>query len=75
MSALGTGLLVRVLAAEVGMTGPPIHICLILMAKGGYDPAVGFWEKEAPGFLINSPSDDETRTNQIKQWLPEAHKY
>ena len=60
------------------------HIGLILMAKAGYDPAtaVGFWERmskvqqggKAPEFLSTHPSD-ETRINQIKQWLPEAQKY
>ena len=60
------------------------HIGLILMAKAGYDPAaaVGFWERmskvqqggKAPEFLSTHPSD-ETRINQIKEWLPEAQKY
>jgi len=60
------------------------QIGLILMAKAGYDPsaAVGFWERMAkvkqggspPEFLSTHPSD-ETRTGQIKQWLPEAMKY
>jgi len=60
------------------------HIGLILMAKAGYDPsaAVGFWERmskvqqggKSPEFLSTHPSD-ETRINQIKQWLPEAQKY
>jgi predicted Zn-dependent protease len=60
------------------------HIGLILMAKAGYDPAaaVGFWERmsnvqqggKPPQFLSTHPSD-ETRINQIRQWLPEAQKY
>lgn len=57
------------------------HIGLILMAKAGYDPsvAVAFWERMSkiqqggnpPEFLSTHPSDD-TRIQQIKQWLPEA---
>jgi metalloendopeptidase OMA1, mitochondrial len=60
------------------------HIGLILMAKAGYDPAaaVPFWERmsklqqagQTPEFLSTHPSD-ETRINQIKQWLPEARQY
>jgi predicted Zn-dependent protease len=60
------------------------HIGLILMAKAGYDPAaaVGFWERmskvqqdgKPPQFLSTHPSD-ETRINQIRQWLPEAQKF
>jgi predicted Zn-dependent protease len=54
------------------------------MAKAGYDPsaAVGFWQRMAKvqqggqplEFLSTHPSD-ETRIDQIKQWLPEAQKY
>jgi metalloendopeptidase OMA1, mitochondrial len=60
------------------------HIGLILMAKAGYDPsaAVGFWERmskvqqggKPPEFLSTHPSD-ETRIEQIKQWLPEAMQH
>jgi predicted Zn-dependent protease len=60
------------------------HIGLILMAKAGYDPsaAVGFWQRMSKvqqggqplEFLSTHPSD-ETRIDQIKQWLPEAQKY
>lgn len=57
------------------------HIGLILMAKAGYDPreAVNFWKRmsqqaggqKPPEFLSTHPSD-QTRINQIEQWLPEA---
>jgi predicted Zn-dependent protease len=60
------------------------HIGLILMAKAGYDPsaAVPFWERMSKAqqsgqtfeFLSTHPSD-QTRINQIKQWLPEAMSY
>jgi predicted Zn-dependent protease len=54
------------------------------MAKAGYDPAaaVAFWERmskvqqsgQMPEFLSTHPSD-QSRINQIKQWLPEARSY
>jgi predicted Zn-dependent protease len=56
---------------------------LIYMARAGYDPAaaVGFWTRFAqyneasgsgtPWFLRTHPLD-ETRIEQIKEWLPEA---
>lgn len=60
------------------------HIGLILMAKAGYNPsaAIAFWERmsklgagqKPPAFLSTHPSD-ETRIEQIKQWLPEAMQY
>ncbi len=60
------------------------YIGLILMAKAGYDPraAAPFWERmksvkqgpAPPEFLSTHPSDD-TRIDQINQWLPEALQY
>lgn len=57
---------------------------LIFMAMAGYNPseAVGFWQRMAsmkggqapPEFMSTHPSD-ETRIQQIKEWLPEAMKY
>jgi predicted Zn-dependent protease len=58
---------------------------LIYMARAGYNPeeAVGFWQRfaefnrrgggggETPWFLRTHPLD-ETRIQQIQQWLPEA---
>jgi predicted Zn-dependent protease len=60
------------------------HLGLIFMAMAGYDPreAVDFWQRMAaqdkggapPEFLSTHPAN-ETRINQIKQYLPEAMKY
>lgn len=60
------------------------HIGLILMAKAGYDPAeaIAFWERmeqasrggAALEFLSTHPGHG-TRIEQIRQWLPEAHRY
>jgi predicted Zn-dependent protease len=60
------------------------RIGLILMAKAGYDPraATGFWERMArassgggtPEFLSTHPGH-ETRTQQIREWLPEAMQH
>ncbi len=57
---------------------------LIFMAMAGYNPseAVAFWQRMAsmkggqapPEFMSTHPSD-ETRIQQIKEWLPEAMKY
>jgi predicted Zn-dependent protease len=59
------------------------RIGLLYMARAGYDPetAVGFWQRFAeynrqrgdnvPAFLRTHPLD-ETRIQQIKQWLPRA---
>jgi predicted Zn-dependent protease len=60
------------------------HLGLIFMAMAGYDPheAPAFWERmsasskggEPPEFLSTHPSND-TRINDIKNWIPEAMKY
>jgi len=59
------------------------RIGLTLMAKAGYDPAaaIAFWERmsklggdKPPEFLSTHPSD-ETRINQIREWLPEARAH
>ncbi|MCI0499892.1 MAG: M48 family metallopeptidase [Planctomycetales bacterium] len=59
---------------------------LIFMAMAGYDPeaAVGFWERMAaskkedgvkmPEFLSTHPAD-QTRIQNIKNFLPEARRY
>ena len=60
------------------------HRGLIYMAKAGYAPeaSVAFWERfsavnkqaganNTPSFLRTHPLD-ETRINQLKEWLPEA---
>ena len=57
------------------------HVGLILMAKAGYDPRVALemWERMErnerrggpPEYLSTHPSY-ETRTQQLKAWMPEA---
>lgn len=56
------------------------HIGLVLMAKAGYDPRVSIdvWErmegkgrKGPPEFLSTHPSY-ETRTQNLRSWMPEA---
>lgn len=59
------------------------HVGLILMAKAGYDPRVSLevWERMErkeqggpPGFLSTHPGY-ETRTQQLRGWMPEALKF
>jgi predicted Zn-dependent protease len=60
------------------------HLGLIFMAMAGYDPHVAteFWKRMAaskqggspPEFLSTHPSD-QTRINDINNWIPEAMKY
>ena len=60
------------------------HIGIVYMSKAGYDPkeAVAFWQRfmaynnqqggsQTPSFLRTHPLD-QTRIEQLKQWLPEA---
>lgn len=61
-------------ADEVGLT---------LMAKAGYDPRVSLelWERMerkergAPPEFISTHPSHETRTQQLKSWIPEALKF
>ncbi len=59
------------------------HVGLILMAKAGYDPRVSLemWERMErnehggpPEYLSTHPSYD-TRTQQLRAWMPEALSY
>ncbi|MBI2988785.1 MAG: M48 family metallopeptidase [Deltaproteobacteria bacterium] len=59
------------------------HVGLILMAKAGYDPRVSLevWERMErkehggpPEYLSTHPGY-ETRTQQLKSWIPEAMKF
>ena len=59
------------------------HVGLILMAKAGYDPNVSLevWERmerkergAPPEYLSTHPSY-ETRTQQLRAWIPEAMKF
>jgi len=59
------------------------HVGLILMAKAGYDPKVSLevWERmerkergAPPEYLSTHPSY-ETRTQQLRAWIPEAMKF
>jgi predicted Zn-dependent protease len=59
------------------------HLGLLYMARAGYNPeaAVGFWQRfadfnqkqggDTPWFLRTHPLD-ETRIQQLKNWMPEA---
>ncbi len=59
------------------------HLGIIFAAMAGYNPdaAVAFWQRMSAAtgggsnsWLSTHPSD-ATRIKQIKEWLPEAHKY
>ena len=58
------------------------HVGLILMAKAGYDPKVSLevWERMerkergAPPEYLSTHPGYETRTQQLKAWIPEASK-
>ncbi len=59
------------------------HVGLILMAKAGYDPKVALevWERMerkehgAPPEYLSTHPGYETRTQQLKAWIPEASKF
>ncbi len=85
MTAFGVGAQVGVLLPfSRKQESEADHLGLIFMAMAGYDPheAVTFWErmsaskdgKAPPEFLSTHPSD-QTRIEDLKNWLPEALKY
>jgi predicted Zn-dependent protease len=79
------GQLVVALPHSRGQESEADHIGLLYMARAGYDPqaAVAFWQRFAdynakagsatPWFLRTHPLD-ETRIQQLKEWLPQAKK-
>lgn len=85
LGAYGAGSQIgRQLPHSRGQESEADRIGLIYMARAGYDPAaaVGFWQRfqdynrqrggaSQPWFLRTHPLD-QTRINQIRQWLPEA---
>jgi len=84
LTAYGVGSTIGVLAYSRTQESEADHLGLIFMAMAGYNPnqAVNFWQRMAemnngekpPEFLSTHPSD-QTRINDIKNWLPEAMKY
>ena len=84
LTAYGIGSTLGTLAFSRTQETEADHLGLIFMAMAGYNPnaAVDFWQRMAamnqgqkpPEFLSTHPSD-QTRINDIKNWLPEAMKY
>lgn len=86
MAALGAGATVGyLLPMSRAQESEADRIGLILMAMAGYDPreAVGLWERMRAAnsgrsrqaeWLSTHPADD-TRIQNIRQWLPEAMRY
>jgi predicted Zn-dependent protease len=84
LTAYGVGSTIGVLAYSRTQESEADHLGLIFMSMAGYNPntAVDFWQRMAemnkgskpPEFLSTHPSD-QTRINDIKDWLPEAMKY
>ncbi len=84
LTAYGVGSTIGVLAYSRTQESEADHLGLIFMAMAGYNPgeAVDFWQRMAemnkgdkpPEFLSTHPSD-QTRIDDIKNWLPEAMKY
>jgi predicted Zn-dependent protease len=84
LTAYGVGSTLGTLAFSRTQESEADHLGLIFMAMAGYNPneAVDFWQRMAamnqgqkpPEFLSTHPSD-QTRIDDIKNWLPEAMKY
>lgn len=82
-SVYGVGSTLGTLAYSRQHESEADHMGLIFMAIAGYDPneAISFWQRMAaksgqkqPELLSTHPADD-TRIQQIKNWLPEALTY
>ena len=84
LTAYGVGSTIGILSYSRTQESEANHLGLIFMAMADYNPnaAVDFWQRMAemnkgskpPEFLSTHPSD-QTRINDIKNWLPEALKY
>jgi len=84
LTAYGVGSTIGILSYSRTQESEADHLGLIFMAMAGYNPnaAVDFWQRmtemnkgsKPPEFLSTHPSD-QTRINDIKNWLPEALKY
>lgn len=84
LTAYGVGSTIGILSYSRTQESEADHLGLIFMAMADYNPnaAVDFWQRMAemnkgskpPEFLSTHPSD-QTRINDIKNWLPEALKY
>jgi predicted Zn-dependent protease len=84
LTAYGVGSTIGILSYSRTQESEADHLGLIFMAMAGYNPnaAVDFWQRMAemnkgsnpPEFLSTHPSD-QTRIDDIKNWLPEALKY
>jgi predicted Zn-dependent protease len=84
LTAYGVGSTIGILSYSRTQESEADHLGLIFMAMADYNPnvAVDFWQRMAemnkgskpPEFLSTHPSD-QTRIDDIKNWLPEALKY
>lgn len=88
LQALGLGASVGlVLPFSRSQESEADHVGLILMAKAGYDPRASLevWERMekkesgkergAPPEYLSTHPGYETRTQQLRSWIPEAMKY